>query len=130
MFEYHVRGISALPIYVNPNVTFAPAAGEGACSEGRLSVMVGAKHTDGKPIEDVTVKIPLPEHTAGATFSTSSGTAVYDASSKECVWTIGRLSKEGSSPSLNGNVTLNPGRAGRDIGISCFATFKVSTSST
>ena len=36
------------------------------------------------------------------------GTVVYDDTSKECVWNIGRISKDGQSPSLNGSVTLLP----------------------
>ena len=37
-----------------------------------------------------------------------AGTVVYDDARKECVWNIGRISKEGPSPSLNGSVTLLP----------------------
>jgi len=130
LFAYRVRGIGGLPIYVSPNITFAPPSDDGSCSEGRLSVMVGIKHTDGKPVEDVSVKIPLPAHTASASFSASSGTVVYDDATKECTWMIGRLSKDGISPSLNGTITLLPGRAGRDVGVSLFANFKVVTFAT
>ena len=69
LFTYRVRGIGGLPLYVNPNISFAPAATDGSGSEGRLSVMVGAKHSDGKPIDEVSVRIPLPAHTANASFS-------------------------------------------------------------
>jgi len=126
LFTYRVRGISALPIYVNPNITFGPAT-EGspeAGSVGRINVMVGTKQTDGKQVEDVVVRMPLPAHTSSATFSANVGTAIYDEKAKECIWNIGRMPKE-ASPSLSGSVTLAPGRTGRDLSISLFATFKV-----
>ena len=55
-------------------------------------------------------------HTANASFTATSGTVVYDDNTKECTWNIGRLSKEGHSPSLNGSITLLPGRADEGAG--------------
>ena len=53
-------------------------------------MMVGAKPTDGRPVEDVVIRIPLPSHTSAASLIASYGTAIYDEKSKECTWTIGR----------------------------------------
>ena len=73
------------------------------------------------------MRLPLPAHTAAASFTATVGTVVYDDTTKEATWTIGRIAKDGLSPALNGTVTLAPGRAGNDVGICAFAQFKVAT---
>mgnify|MGYP006137730843 CR=1 FL=1 len=173
--SYRVRGITNLPIYVNPQITFGPpgssgpppdcggggggayggggggtfggcgayggggggafgsggggggggGAADGGCV-GRVNVMVGAKQTGGRPVEDVNIIIPFPKHTLDASLSANVGSVVFDETTKEAVWRIGRLPND-KSPSLSGSVTLAPGgRSGRELSLTVLAEFKVS----
>jgi len=88
--------------------------------------VVGARPTDGKPIEELSVRIPLPASTAGTSLSANHGVVVYDDTSKEVTWRIGRLPKE-KTPSLNGTVSLGAeGRSAQGLSLSLFVHFKVS----
>ena len=146
--SYRVRGIVNLPIYVNPQISFGPGpdagggggtfgggggggGGGGSSSAdsgctGRVSVMVGSRAAQGRPIEDVNIIIPFPAHTLSSQLSANTGTVHFDETSKECIWRIGKLPND-KTPSLSGSVTLAPGgRPGRELSLTVLAEFKVS----
>ena len=145
--SYRVRGIVNLPIYVNPQISFGPGpdagggggtfggggggGGSGSSSvdsgcTGRVSVMVGSRAAQGRPIEDVNIIIPFPAHTLSSQLSANTGTVHFDETSKECIWRIGKLPND-KTPSLSGSVTLAPGgRPGRELSLTVLAEFKVS----
>ena len=78
-----------------------------------MSVMVGSRAAQGRPIEDVNIIIPFPAHTLSSQLSANTGTVQFDETSKECTWRIGKLPND-KTPSLSGFVTLAPGgRPGR-----------------
>jgi AP-3 complex subunit mu len=90
-----------------------------------MNIVVGARPTDGKPIDDVSVRIPLPASTVSTSLTASHGVVVYDDVAKELIWKIGRLPKD-RTPSLNGTVNLGAtGRTAQDLSLSLFVTFKV-----
>ena len=132
LFSYHVARTHQLPLYVNPSISFTPSSagaegGEraGSGGVGHMNIVVGARPTDGKPIDDVSVRIPLPASTASTSLSASYGVVVYDDVAKELIWKIGRLPKD-RTPSLNGTVNLGAtGRTAQDLSLSLFVTFKV-----
>ena len=86
---------------------------------------VGARPTEGKPIDEISLRIPLPESTASSSLTANYGAVIYDERSKELVWRIGRLPKD-KTPQLTGSVVTGAGRAVNDLSISIFVSFKVS----
>ena len=142
LFTYRVRRITALPLYVNPQITFGPkrgsptapaaaAAGEngggGGAEEGRVTIVVGAKHTGGKAVEDVRVSFPLPPNASAAGCDLSATLGTVSVERGACVWHIGRLPKDGTNPSLSGAFTLDAGgRPARELAIPVSADFRVS----
>ena len=137
LFSYHVGRTHLLPMYVNPSISFSaprPSGGGGSSGDGdagsggvgHLNVVIGARPTDGKPVEDVSLRIPLPSSTASTALSASHGVVVYDDATREATWKVGRLPKD-KTPSLNGTVTLGAsGRTAADLSLSLFVTFRVS----
>ena len=132
LFSYHVARTHQLPLYVNPSISFTPSSagaegGEraGSGGVGHMNIVVGARPTDGKPIDDVSVRIPLPASTVSTSLTASHGVVVYDDVAKELIWKIGRLPKD-RTPSLHGTVNLGAtGRTAQDLSLSLFVTFKV-----
>jgi len=59
------------PIYCKPQITF----GEGG---GRVSVMVGAKNTMGKTLENVAVTIPFSKSVASANLTANIGSVQFN----------------------------------------------------
>ena len=142
LFSYRVSRITNLPLYVTPNVSFverappafAALASEGASPSasggesggvvGHLQITVGARPTEGKPVEEVSLRIPLPPSTVATSLSATVGTVSYDTRTSEVSWQIGRIPKE-KLPILSGTVTLGLGRAASELSISMFVAFKV-----
>ena len=102
----------------------ATAHQQGGGGIGHVSVTLGARPTEGRPVEEVSVRIPLPSSTLSTSLTASVGSVVHDAQSQEVRWTIGRIPKE-RLPTLNGTVTLGPGRSARELSLSLFVSFKV-----
>ena len=50
---------------------------------GHVSITLGARPTEGKPVEDVSVRMPLPESTINAALTATVGVAVFDERTKE-----------------------------------------------
>ena len=90
-----------------------------------LNLTLGARPTDGKPVEEVCVRVPLPESTLSADLSATVGTAAFDPLTKELTWQIGRVPKE-KLPILKGSIQLGPGRSTRELSLSFFVSFRVS----
>jgi AP-3 complex subunit mu len=109
------------------DVSDGAAAGAGESSQGgvgHISVTLGARPTDGKVVEEVAVRIPLPPSTTAAPLTASVGSVVYDPQAQEVRWHIGRIPKD-KLPILNGSVALGPGRSARELSLSLFVQFKV-----
>lgn len=144
LFTYRVARTNNLPVYVTPNISFVQSsepsrpvdvsdghgsggafgASGGGGGIGHISVTLGARPTEGKPVEEVSMRMPLPESASGASLTATVGTVVYDGLSKEVTWRIGRIPKD-KLPILTGTVTLGPGRSARDLSLSLFVSFKV-----
>jgi len=99
-------------------------AGGSVDGVGHVSITLGARPTEGKPVEDVSVRMPLPESTINAALTATVGVAVFDERTKEVTWKVGRIPKD-KNLVLSGTVTLGAGRSHRDLSISLFVGFKV-----
>ena len=108
---YRVMRTNQIPIYVTPTITFSertsPAAssrsspelggggggggegggggggGEGGGGVGHIQVTCGARPTDGKAVEEVSLRIPLPESAISSSLTASVGSVVFDTQKKE-----------------------------------------------
>lgn len=98
LLSYRVNGITQLPIYVKPTITYRAGS-------GRVHVMVGAKVAADKAVTDVAIVIPLPKSTQNTNLSANVGSVKYDQLHKVVRWEIGRLPRE-RTPMLEGTLTL------------------------
>lgn len=64
-----------MPVYVKPQINFAE-------SGGRVNVMVGAKNTNNKPVEDVVITIPFPKSIISSNLTANIGVVQYDEMAK------------------------------------------------
>lgn len=188
LLTYRVLRTNYIPIYVTPNISFSQSHATGSRSEhgigfeglgGRasttvdsgtvsvlncesgvchLSVTIGSRPTDGRSVEEVSCRIPLPPSTLSASLTASVGSVVFDATGKEvripersthrfplispdcrsspqqCPrlllsqvrWQIGKLPKD-KLPVLTGTVALGAGRSARELSLSMFLGFRVTS---
>jgi AP-3 complex subunit mu len=96
---------------------------------GSMTITVGARPTDGRPVEDVALSIPLPESVSNATLSATVGTAIFDTQRREVSWRIGKIPKD-RLPILTGSLQFGAGRSIRDLSLSLFVSFTVANYST
>jgi len=156
LLTYRVLRTNYIPIYVTPNISFSQSHATGSRSEhgigfeglgGRasttvdsgtvsvlncesgvchLSVTIGSRPTDGRSVEEVSCRIPLPPSTLSASLTASVGSVVFDATGKEVRWQIGKLPKD-KLPVLTGTVALGAGRSARELSLSMFLGFRVTS---
>eukprot|EP01119_Soliformovum_irregulare_P005473 TRINITY_DN17229_c0_g1_i1.p1 TRINITY_DN17229_c0_g1~~TRINITY_DN17229_c0_g1_i1.p1 ORF type:complete len:414 (-),score=113.88 TRINITY_DN17229_c0_g1_i1:67-1308(-) len=101
LMNYRVKGQLQMPIYVKPQVSFHNG-------NGKVSVMVGLKNTQGKVVEDTKITIQFPKSVTTANLTSPIGTVSFDDSTKTCRWTIGKIPKD-KTPMLEGSVQLQSG---------------------
>jgi AP-3 complex subunit mu len=89
-----------MPIYVKPQITYSGG-------QGRVHVMVGAKHTGDKAVTNVVVLIPFPAAMRAAQLTPNFGTVRVDTMTQVARWEIGKLPKD-KTPTLEGTITLPP----------------------
>lgn len=119
LMRYRVSHQIQPPIYCKPQITF----GEGG---GRVSVMVGAKNTMGKTLENVAVTIPFSKSVASGSFTANIGSASFNDLNKTCKWTVGKITKDlQKTPMLSGTVNLVPGQPPPESAPACLVDFKV-----
>ena len=56
---------------------------EGAGDVGHLSVTIGARPTDGRVVEEVACRIPLPQSATSASLTATVGSVVHDTTKQE-----------------------------------------------
>eukprot|EP01102_Stenamoeba_stenopodia_P008024 TRINITY_DN2275_c0_g1_i1.p1 TRINITY_DN2275_c0_g1~~TRINITY_DN2275_c0_g1_i1.p1 ORF type:complete len:418 (+),score=72.55 TRINITY_DN2275_c0_g1_i1:178-1431(+) len=119
LMRYRVSHQIQPPIYCKPQITF----GEGG---GRVSVMVGAKNTMGKTLENVAVTIPFSKAVASSNLTANIGTVQFNDLTKVCKWTVGKIEKDlVKTPMLQGSVALAPGQGVPEAAPICLVDFKV-----
>ena len=145
---YRVMRTNQIPIYVTPTITFtektAPSSsprsspepggssaegggssvGKGGGGVAHIQATVGARPTDGKAVEEVSVRIPLGETAISSSITATVGSVVFDTVKKELRWEIGRIPKD-KLPVLNGSVVFGEGRSLQHLSLSLFVHFKV-----
>ena len=89
-------------MYVKPQFSFSE-------STGRISVMVGPRVELGKPLEGISVRVPLPRCVSSIDVSANHGTVGYDEKAKVITWEVGRIPKD-HAPILSGILQLDRAR--------------------
>jgi len=117
LMNYRVKGQLQMPIYVKPQVSFHNG-------NGKVSVMVGLKNTQGKVVEDTKITIQFSKSVATANLTSPIGTIAFDEMTKTARWTIGKIPKD-KSPLLEGNVSLVSGMSTPDSMPVISAEFKI-----
>ena len=64
-----------LPIYVKPQIFFTQ-------NSGKFDLSVTAKNTGGKPLENISITMPLPSNVSTVNASPNYGNHQYDANAK------------------------------------------------
>jgi len=98
LMSYRVKGLSQLPIYIKPTVTYKPG-------QGKIYVQVGAKFGSDKQITELVVIIPLPKQLKTTTISANVGSIKQDQITKVLRWDIGTLGDK-KVPVLEGTIVL------------------------
>jgi len=122
LFTYRVKGVTQLPLFVKPQISF----GEGG---GRVNVSAGPK---GGPmmsnsktvIENVLLTIPFSKSVSTTNLSCNVGSYSMEEATKVCKWNIGRIPKD-KSPLLSGYVNLIPGQPAPESNPSIMVQFKI-----
>ena len=109
--SYNVVGTESqfqAPFYVKPQIGF----GDGG---GRVSIMVGLRGSftpsnnkkEGQ-VQDLKLTVPLPNSVDSCTIDQSQGSAMFDYSTREIVWEVGKLSnsKTANTPSLTATIHI------------------------
>jgi len=100
LLSYRVSGDIRMPIFVKPQITYAP-------NNGKVYVTVGSKYSADKPVTDVVVIVPLNKATRSVSLSANVGSVKHDQLTKVVRWEIGRLPKD-KTPTLEGSISLPP----------------------
>jgi len=93
-----------IPMYVKPQFSFSD-------STGRISVMVGPRVDLGKPLEGISMRVPLPRCVSSIDVSANHGSVSYDERAKVVMWEVGRIPKD-HAPILSGILQLERSRDG------------------
>lgn len=101
--SYHVgsQGLGSIPISIKHNIQYTG-------SGGKFEVTLSARHTMGKPIEDLKVTSVMPKQILNLNLFASQGEYTYRPVEKELLWDIGKITP-GKPPSLKGSITLQSG---------------------
>jgi len=132
LFNYRVLHTNHIPIYVTPNITFSEdvdsdavsRSDEGNVGVGHISVTLGARPTDGRVVEEVAIRMPLPQSSTSTSLMATVGSVVHDVQNAEIRWHIGRIPKD-KLPVLTGTVLIGGCRSVRELSLSLFVSFKV-----
>ena len=93
--SYRVSRTNQLPVYCTPNISFVPASnpaaaaapaspessgggGGGGGGVGHMQITLGARPTEGRPVEDVTLRMPLPDSCVSSSLTATVGVRVTD----------------------------------------------------
>eukprot|EP01133_Synstelium_polycarpum_P016674 gene16674-19816_t len=117
LMNYRIKGITQLPVYVKPQISF----GEGG---GRINVLVGSKNINNKVVENVFVTIPFPKTVSGTNLTVNVGSQVMDDATKTCKWNIGKIPKD-KTPMITGNVNLVAGQPLPEANPAILVQFKI-----
>eukprot|EP00754_Rhynchopus_humris_P013722 Rhum_TRINITY_DN14342_c22_g1::Rhum_TRINITY_DN14342_c22_g1_i1::g.81258::m.81258/K12398/AP3M; AP-3 complex subunit mu len=100
--------VFSAPFYVTPQISFSEGGGRVSLMVGmKMASMVGdAKNESG--ITDVKLVVPLPSTVDSCSIDANQGSAMFDFSTKEIVWEVGKISKgkTATSPQLTANVHI------------------------
>ncbi|XP_072015292.1 AP-3 complex subunit mu-2-like [Amphiura filiformis] len=103
LVTYHIgsSNLTAIPIYVKPNISFR----EGS---GRFDLTVGPKQTMGKTVENVLITSQLPKQVLNMTLTPSQGTYSFDPVNKVLSWDVGKINSQ-KLPTIKGSIALQSG---------------------
>ena len=107
LMSYRVGGITQMPIYVKPQITFRAGS-------ARVHIMVGSKLGEDKPLTAVKVLIPFPTSMRSHTLTVNVGTIHIDTPSQLCHWEIGRIPKD-VTPLMEGGLVLMSDQVVEDL---------------
>ncbi|KAL6059601.1 AP-3 complex subunit mu-2 [Balamuthia mandrillaris] len=101
LMSYRVSGGNLeIPIYVTPQISFAK---EG----GRVSITVGPRGIQRKPVDDIRIVIPFSPLISSTNLTANCGSVEYDEIKKVCTWIVGRLPAD-KTCTLSGTVSVPP----------------------
>jgi AP-3 complex subunit mu len=111
-YRVHRQAHAIAPCYCQPSISFEYNANQGSIlvnvgQKSNSSVICTNKRSPSPLVEDVVVIIPFSKNVRTANLQVSSGTVLFDESSKVAKWTIGKLVKD-KIPQLSGTIVLQP----------------------
>ncbi|KAL0484240.1 AP-3 complex subunit AP3M1 [Acrasis kona] len=124
LMTYRITNLPMSPIYCRPQLSFSQEN-----NSGNINVMLGVRHTMGKPLEEVKVNIPLPCQIDSHTITCTAGSITFDSLTKRLVWNVGRIDPQDKKTiSCSGGVRLpNKSTISKSGAAAVLIDFKVST---
>ncbi|KAJ9464604.1 Apm1p [Diplonema papillatum] len=123
------EGVQAFqaPFYVQPQIGFSDGGGRVSIMTGLRNGGVGLK--DDSVVSDVKIVVPMPSSIDGCTCEPTQGSAMFDYSTREIVWEVGKLSKNKSSPTITCNLHVRADAPKPTVIPPCIVEFKQSMAS-
>lgn len=110
LMEYRIGGDLRLPLTVRPTFTLHEA-GTGTLHVALLPAKVVPQD---KPVEEVSVQVPLGPQVAATTVSSKTGTVTFDEATKLCTWALKTLTPPGGAQ-LDGSFTWSGERPAKPL---------------
>ncbi|KAG0169220.1 AP-3 complex subunit mu-2 [Apophysomyces sp. BC1015] len=107
----------AMPLQIKPQIL--PSK-----NGGKFDLSVHPRSTDGKPIERVTLTLPMPKSTTSVNATCNVGQYMYDPVTKTIKWEIGKLQQRERAPMLSG--TFSSSEPNPEVGTSVSVDFQIS----
>ncbi|KAL0480408.1 AP-3 complex subunit mu-1 [Acrasis kona] len=123
LMTYRITNLPMAPIYCRPQLSFNTNN-----NSGTVNVMLGLRHTSGKPLEEVKVIIPLPCQLESHTISATVGSVAFDPVLKQLVWKVGKIDPQDKKTiSCSGGVRLPDKSNVAKAGTAVLVDFKLGT---
>ncbi|KAI8887102.1 clathrin adaptor, mu subunit [Backusella circina FSU 941] len=106
----------AIPLQVKPQII--PTS-----NGGRFDISVQPRSTDGKPIENVVITLPMPKSSTSVNATCNVGQYMYDPVNKSIRWEIGKLQLRDRAPVLSG--TFSTSESNPELGMSIGLDFQI-----
>ncbi|ORZ25049.1 AP-3 complex subunit MU-1 [Absidia repens] len=90
---------------------------------GKFDISVLHRFSDGKPIENVTVSLPMPKSTTNVSATCNVGNYMYDPVTKTINWEIGKIQQRERAPMLSG--TFNSSDVQPEVGLTVGVNFQI-----
>ncbi|KAG0227800.1 AP-3 complex subunit mu-1 [Actinomortierella wolfii] len=93
-YRVNLPSMQTLPIHVKPTIHIGP-------NGGKLEIAVNLRQTDGKPVENCVLTIPMHKSTMSLVATLNQGQYMFDPVTKNLRWDVGKVLPRERAPVLS-----------------------------